>query len=691
MPGKRSAPALCLTFLLLLTSGMNRAAAGESVPKEVTEAAVEKAIATVYPALVQIHVLALQYDSGRERKFQAAGSGAIISPEGHVVTNHHVAGKCAAIKCVLSTKEELNATLVGTDPLADIAVVKLDLSSRPAGAAPLAVARFGDAEALKVGDPVLAMGCPLALSQSVTRGIVSNKDMMIPRMLSDSGVHLEMEGEDVGSLVKWLGHDAQIFPGNSGGPLVNLRGEIVGVNEIGLGLGGAIPSEIAKMVAQELIGSGRVRRAFIGAEFQPELKASAGGPVHGVLVSSVIPGAPAERAGFLPGDVVLAVDGQPVQARFQQELPSFTKLILSKPVDKPIEFKVSRGNKELSLTVQTELRDDAKGKDTEAKEWGLTIRRLSVMEAKELHRPDQKGVLVGSVRPGGPSDQAQPPLQPRDILVEAGGKPVSDLEGFLKVTAEITQGKTEPVPTLVAFERRAERGLTLVEVGIRVPQEPPAEVAKAWLPVATQVLSRKLATALNLKGKKGVRITQVYPDTVAQEAGFKAGDILTHIDELPIEASEPQDSQVFETMLRAYKAGAKAEFTVIRGAQTLKVSSALIGAPKEERELRTYEDVAFEFKSRDITFLDRIKHSWKKEEAGALVTQADYGGWAAVGGLRADDLIQAVDGQRVAETRDLENLLAKVHQTQPKQIVFLVRRGIHTHFVELEPKWPEKK
>jgi len=660
---------------------------GVAAEREQTEAAIEKAIATVYPALVQIHVLALEYDGGRERKFEAAGSGAIITPEGHVVTNHHVAGKVAAIKCVLSTKEEINATLVGTDPLADIAVVKLDLSSRPAGAAPLAVARFGDSEALKVGDPVLAMGCPLALSQSVTRGIVSNKDMMIPQHRGK----LEMEGEDVGSLVKWLGHDAQIFPGNSGGPLVNLRGEIVGVNEIGMGLGGAIPSEIAKAVALELIANGHVRRAFIGAEFQPQLKSALASPVHGVLVSGVIPGAPAAAAGLQAGDVVLAVDGQPVQARFQQELPAFIKLILGKTVGKAIEFKLMRANKELTLSVVPELRDEAKGKDAEAKEWGLTVRRLSVIEAKELRRPDQKGVLVGSVRPGGPADQAQPAIVAKDIIVEVGGKPVQDLDAFKKVTAAITEGKTEPVPTLVAFERRAERGLTLVEIGIRKPQEPPAEVEKAWLPVATQVLSRKLATALDLKGKKGVRITQVYPDTVAQEAGFQAGDILTHIDEQAIEASEPQDSQVFETMLRAYKAGAKAEFTVIRGGKTLKVASKLVGAPKAERELRTYEDIAFEFKARDITFLDRIQNRWNKDEAGALVTQADHGGWAAVGGLRAEDLIQAVNGQRVADVKDLETLLAKIHQAQPKEITFFVRRGIHTSFVELEPKWPEKK
>src|SRR5262249_21659629 len=206
-------------------------------------AAVDAALLQVAPSLVRIHLVMIDYQDGREIKREGSGSGTIIRPEGYVLTNHHVAGRTRTIICTLPTREEIPAELVGTDPLSDIAVLKL----RPPAPRVFPAAHFGDASKLKVGERVLALGSPLALSQSVTMGIVSNTEMIMPGLFWPFN-RMTLDGEDVGSIVRWIGHDAPIFGGNSGGPLVNMQGEIVGVNEISLGLAGAIPADLAQEV-----------------------------------------------------------------------------------------------------------------------------------------------------------------------------------------------------------------------------------------------------------------------------------------------------------------------------------------------------------------------------------------------------------------------------------------------------------
>ncbi len=579
------------------------------------------------------------------------------------------------------------ATLVGTDVLADIAVLKLDLAARGAGAVPIEPAVWGSSEALQVGDTVLAMGCPRALSQSVTSGVVSNKDIMMPRF---GGGAFVLDGEDVGSLVKWIGHDATIQPGNSGGPLVNAQGEIVGINEIGVGsMAGAIPSDLARLVVEELRAHGRVRRAWIGAEFQPALKgpsgeAAAPAAAGGVLVGGVLAGSPAERAGLRAGDVVESIDGAAVSVRFREEPPPFHNLLLSKPLGKAIALAVRRGPEKLKLSIEPEAREDALGREVEARAWGLTVREITTPVAKELMRSDKAGVLVGSARAGGPAGQAQPAVQPGDVIVALGGKPIADLAAFEKLTAEITAGAAAPVPTLVAFERRAERLLTIVEIGVRAPQEPTPEARKAWFAASTQVLSRKLAAALGLKGKKGMRISRVFPAMPAEAAGFKVGDVITHIEGQAVETTEPQDARIFDEMIRSCKVGAPTTFTVWRDGAKVEVACTLGEAPKPEREMAAYEDAKLEFKARDVSTADRVERRWAMEQVGALVTQVESGGWAAVSGLRGGDLVLEVDGKAVAGARDLESLLKPLAERKVRRAALLVRRGVHTLFVEIE-------
>ena len=186
-----------------------------------------------------------------------------------------------------------------------------------------------------------------------------------------------------------------------------------------------------------------------------------------------------------------------------------------------------------------------------------------------------------------------------------------------------------------------------------------------------------------------MRITQVYPESSAQAAGFKVGDILTHADSQPIEASEPQDAEVFKAMIRAYRVGSQAEFTVIRSGETSMLSAVLVAMPTPEGELQVYEDLLFEFKARDISYLDRVANRWSEEESGAVVSQVDAGGWAAVAGLKARDLIKAVDHQEVKGVQDLEVRLDAAGNRKPANIPLFVKRGIYTLFLELQPSWSQ--
>src|SRR3954469_17920675 len=333
-----------LALLLVVSRVPSRAAEARMELSKNMRPAVDAAIARVAPALVRIRVVSTSYSEGREVKSQAVGSGAIITKEGHVISNHHVAGRAVRIFCTLSDREEIEAELIGTDPLTDICIIQL----KPAKPRVFPTVPFGDSGKLHVGDPVLALGSPMALSQSVTLGIISNLEMVMPRFFGPTG-RLRQEGEDVGSLVRWIAHDAQIYGGNSGGPLVNLDGEIIGINEIRLGLSGAIPGNLAQRVAEKLIKYGKVARAWLGFEAQPLLKE--GSNERGVLVSSVLEDSPAEKAGLRAGDLVVRVGEKPVLVRYEEELPLFMAIVTDLPLGQETAFTVLSDGAEKTLRM----------------------------------------------------------------------------------------------------------------------------------------------------------------------------------------------------------------------------------------------------------------------------------------------------------------------------------------------------
>lgn len=650
---------------------------------EPLRASIESAVERVKPALVRIHVVETYYREGRELKYEATGSGVVIRPEGYVVTNHHVAGHAKQLKCTFANKEEIEAELVGSDPLTDIAVIKLTHD----GSRTFPVAEFGDSSGVKVGDQVLAMGSPLALSQSVTLGIISNTEMTMPEWINRYG-GMEQDGEDVGALVRWLGHDAEIFGGNSGGPLVNLGGQIIGINEIKMGLGGAIPGNLAKSVAEEIITTGTVRRAWLGVEVQPRLKHTAA--TRGILVGGILKDSPADAAGLMSGDLILAVGETPIDVRFNEQLPDFNLLVCALPIGTPVNINIERAGQEKTVSITPKEREPYQPKQYELKEWGITVRDISFMMAKEMKRKNTDGVLVTSVRPGGPAGESKPVIEENDVIVMVNGQPVKSVRQIKEATAAILKEGLDSVPTLTGFERKTAEFVTVVKVGVKDLQDPGLEVKKAWLPIKSQVITRDIAGLLATPDLTGFRVTHVYAGSTAEKAGLKVGDLILAVDDEKMTASAPEHYEELDTWIRQYKIGDTAMLRVQREGAEIMIPVELVRAPELPREMKKYRDDNFEFTVRDVTFFDRADEQWPEEQRGVLVDQVKPGGWAALGNLAVSDLILEVDGTSVPDVQTMDMTMQAIAKAQPKAVVFKIIRGIHSFFIEMEPKWDTK-
>jgi serine protease Do len=666
--------------LALVVSAAAGHGAREKDAPSATRAQIELANEKVRRALVRIRVVSTEFRDGREVKMQEVGSGVIITKDGYLVTNHHVAGHAARMFCTLWNREEIEAELIGTDPLTDISVIKL----KPVKPREFTPASFGDSSALRVGDSVLAMGSPMALSQSVTLGIVSNTEMVLPRFWGNAG-RFQLDGEDVGALVRWIGHDAAIYGGNSGGPLVNLRGEIVGINEISYGLSGAIPGNLVKSVAQQLMAHGKVERSWLGIDPQPLFKEWP--EEKGLLVAGVWEDSPAAQAGLKAGDLLLSLAGKPINVRFDEQMPDFMALTTSLPLGRPVSAVVKRDGKEISVSMTPVERGEIYPKQREFKQWGITARDFSFLLAKEMKRTNLDGVLVTTVRPGGPAGEAKPSLERGDVLVDINGTPVKSVRDLAERTRILSEGQNEPVPVLATFERRAARYMAVVRVGIEEEKDPGLEVTKAWLPVEMRVISREIARQLGRPDLKGFYLTRVYAGSTAEKAGLKPGDFILALDGEKLTASGPENQDELEILIRQYDVGKTVELSVLRDQKEMKIAVELVRSPRLRREMKKYRNDDFEFTARNVSFFDSAEEQWDKSQQGALIEEVKPGSWAELANLYAGDLVVEVDGQPVGNVDALRLAMERVAAARKPAVVMKVMRGIHSAYLEFEPDW----
>jgi Do/DeqQ family serine protease len=349
---------------------------------------------------------------------QSLGSGFIISADGHILTNEHVVRGGEQVTVKLSDQRTFAARIIGIDPRTDVAVLKIDAPE----ALPMVV--LGDSDALDVGQWALAIGNPFGLDRTLTVGIIS----------ATGRANLGIEDYE-----DFIQTDASINPGNSGGPLLNIYGEVVGINTAivaaGQGIGFAIPINLARLIAQQLIETGQVTRGWLGVSIQPltpELAESFGlDKLNGALINQVLPGSPAEKAGVQRGDILMSLDGREVRGVRELQL-----MVASTPVGKTVQLEVVRGGKRLQLPVTIVAQQSAAIAEAPSGGPGEKNGALGLTVAPA---EDGLGVLVEEVDPASPAAAAG--VRPGDQIMAVNKEEVRDLASFHSAVRKAQTGK----------------------------------------------------------------------------------------------------------------------------------------------------------------------------------------------------------------------------------------------------------
>lgn len=359
-------------------------------------------------------------DQEREFRKKGLGSGFIVSKNGYIVTNNHVISRAEDIQVVLYDGSRYAAEIVGQDVKTDLAVLKIKPEKK------LKPVVFGDSDGLRIGDWVMAIGNPFGLGYTVTVGIVSAKGRSL----------------GLGAYDDFIQTDASLNPGNSGGPLFNLRGEVVGVNTAiaarGQGIGFSIPANMAKGVISQLMEKGKVVRGWLGVIIQPitqEIAESIGHEgTDGALISDISPGSPAEKAGLKRGDVVVEFDGEPIK-----EFTSLSKLVGMKAPGTSSKITVLRDGKRKEISVVLGNLPDEQTPVESRRDEDIELSDITPDIAARFGVEDKAGVLVTNVSRGSSAWEAG--FRPGDVILEVDKNPVANLGDYNKIISGLKPGK----------------------------------------------------------------------------------------------------------------------------------------------------------------------------------------------------------------------------------------------------------
>jgi serine protease Do len=391
-------------------------------PPNITSKDISKIIADakekVFPSLVFVKPIIEEYDSGKLTRAQVFGSGVIISPDGYVVTNFHVVKNALSIKCVLSNKSQVNATVIGSDKDTDIALIKLDTKEV------LPFAEFGDSSKTEEGQFVMAMGSPFGFSRSISFGIISYTKRYL----------------DYGPYNLWIQTDAAINPGNSGGPLVDTEGKIIGINTLGgANIGFSIHSNKVKEVVEILKknGAAGVKRIWTGIQFQALKDFSSENILPdslGVLVSGVEFDSPANNAEILSGDIILECDGVATNCEYVEELPDIRNFFANLKAETSVTLKIKRNKNIISLKLNLIQKGKVEGENFEAKRWNMTFKEINKFDTPLFAFFKEKGVFVLGVDTPGNGEFSGFVIG--DIILKIDDIEINSLDEIKKLYAE---------------------------------------------------------------------------------------------------------------------------------------------------------------------------------------------------------------------------------------------------------------
>jgi serine protease Do len=431
------------------STATTKAARADDAPfPSATPEAVVAVTGKVFPSVVRLDVAQEIYAEGKRTLQRGIGSGVIIDDEGRILTNFHVAGRGAEIYITLFNKERVPAKLVGDDHWTDLAVVQMDKDHLKSKNIQYKAAELGESKGLIPGQDVMAIGTPFGLARTMTLGVVSNNERTFypDRMTIDE--------YETGQFANWIQMDTPINPGNSGGPLVDMTGKVVGINTRGGGqnLNFAVPIDTAKEVVAKILASatpekkGRVERSDLGIDLKPmqDLETYFGIDINkGVLINSVDRGSPAEKAGVKTQDILLELNGKPVNVRFPEEIAAARRMIADLPIGSEVTLTVKRDSQIVTVKAKTQKLQSKVGEEKELKTWGVSVRDVTRALANQRQLDDDQGVIVTTLNPGFPAQKAE--LSPGDVIRAVNGSPVEDLDGFMKLYKESTEKKESRV------------------------------------------------------------------------------------------------------------------------------------------------------------------------------------------------------------------------------------------------------